>query len=410
MDRHINKSQQQKILHCFLLEPNIYISAVMTLKRKRDVSVEEIKEAVEKAYTKNETTMSKIVLDNNEIYFENMSETGCKVFIEQRDWVDILHENEKKTFKINEGELVRTFIIDGKDDSVCVFIMAHHIVGDGHSLVLLAQDILSCLAKETVEYKPLNNDNEEMLPSSVKCSFLVKAIINYLNRQWRKNGKIFTWEDYFKVHNKFWKNRQSHIEKTVISEELQEIKANSKRIGVTVNSYIIAKQMEKTPEYETVGIPISYRGKNRSLANKVIVIRMKYKYDKNISFEENAKKIHKIIQKILENPSKKYFISKSIKSFELGLMDGVLLAKHTGYQNKAAKKATGLMGMSEKNQTHLAVTNLGNIDLKTEYDSFRLQEFDAIAASMSTTKDVIALCTIENRMTICFSSVGKSGV
>ena len=171
MDKKVNKSQLQELLHYFLFDPNIYISAVMTLKRKSEVSVEKIKEAVEQAYTKNETTMSKLVLDHGEVYFENMSETGCKVFVDNRNWIDILHENEKKTFRINEGEFVRTFLIDGKEE-VRVFIMAHHILGDGQSLVLFAQDILSCLAGEEVEYRPLNNENEEMIPLDVKYPFL----------------------------------------------------------------------------------------------------------------------------------------------------------------------------------------------------------------------------------------------
>ena len=53
------------------------------------ILMQKIKNAVEKAYTQNETTMSKVVLDNGNTYFENMSETGCKVFVDQRNWQDI---------------------------------------------------------------------------------------------------------------------------------------------------------------------------------------------------------------------------------------------------------------------------------------------------------------------------------
>ncbi len=409
MERKINKSQLQELLHYFLFDPNIYIAAVMTLKRKGDVSVEEIKQAVEKAYTKNETTMSKLVLDNGEIYFENIPETGCKVFIDSREWVDILHENEKNTFRINEGELVRTFIIDGKDE-VRIFIMAHHILGDGQSLVLLAQDILSCLAGEDVEYKTLNNEDEEMIPSDIKYPFLKKAGIKLLNKQWEKTGKLFGWEDYYNIHEKFWKNRQTYVEKIVLSEDMQKIREKSKEMGITVNSYIVAKQFEKFPEYETVGMPISYRGNNRSLANKVTIIKVNYKYNTAISFEENAKKIHNIIKKTNENPAKKFFIAKSLGLFGFGLLDGALMAKYTGYKNEIAKSVVDIIGMSGKNKTPLGITNLGNLNLRTEYDSFEVAEFEAMAASMSTTKQVMALCTLNGRMNICLSRVKESGV
>lgn len=407
MDKKVNKSQMREVLHYFLSDPNIYISAVVTLERKRDISVELIKEAVENAYTKNETTMSKLVLDDGDVYFENMSETGCKVFIDSRNWPDILHENEKNTFKINEGEFVRTFIIDKKDE-VCIFIMAHHIFGDGQSLVLLAQDILSCLAREEVEYKTLDNENEESIPSDVKYPFLKKAGIKLLNRAWEKTGRAFTWEDYFDVHHKFWENRQTFIEKTTLLEEdVQEIREKSKKIGITVNSYIVAKQLEKNPEYELVGMPISYRGKNKSLANKVTIIKMKYKYNPAKSFEKNAIKIHKTIKKITDNPAKKFFIAKSLSLFGYGLLDGASMAKYAGYKNEIAEKVVYIIGMSGKNKVQLGITNLGNIGLKTEYDAFKVKEFEPHAASMSTTKDVIALCTLENKMNICFTCVKK---
>lgn len=404
MDRKINKSQLQELLHYFLFDPNIYIAAVMTLKRKKDVSAEEIKEAVEMAYTKNETTMSKLVLDNGEIYFENILKSGCKVFIDRREWVDILHENEKNTFRIDEGELVRTFIIDGKEE-VRVFIMAHHIFGDGQSLVLFAQDILSCLAKEEVEYRALNNEDQEAIPSDIKYPFLKKLGIKLLNKQWAKTGKLFGWEDYYNIHKKFWANRQNHVEKIVLSEDVQEIREKSKKMGITVNSYIVAKQLEKFQEYKIIGMPISYRANNRSIANKVTIIKINYKYNPAISFEENAKKIHQIIKKTNENPAKKFFIAKSLGLFGFGLLDGALMAKYTGYKNEIAESVVDIIGMSGKNKVQLGITNLGNIDLKTEYDAFEVEDFEPLAASMSTTKSVMALCTLKNKINICFSSV-----
>lgn len=406
MDRKINKSQLQELLHYFLFDPNIYIAAVMTLKRKKDVSAEEIKEAVEVAYTKNETTMSKLVLDNGEIYFENMPKSGCKVFIDRREWVDILHENEKNTFRIDEGELVRTFIIDGKEE-VRVFIMAHHIFGDGQALVLFAQDILSCLAKEEVEYRALNNEDQEAIPSDIKYPFLKKLGIKLLNKQWANTGKLFGWEDYYNIHKKFWANRQNYVEKIVLSEDVQEIREKSKKMGITVNSYIVAKQLEKFQEYKIIGMPISYRANNRSIANKVTIIKINYNYNPAISFEENAKKVHQIIKKTNENPGKKFFIAKSLGLFGFGLLDGALMAKYTGYKNEIAESVVDIIGMSGKNKVQLGITNLGNIDLKTEYDAFEVEDFEPLAASMSTTKSVMALCTLNNKINICFSSVRK---
>lgn len=407
MEKRVNKSQAQQLLHYFLFDPNIYVSVVMTLKKKSNISTNEVKLAIEKAYTQNETTISKVVLDNGEAYFENMSETGCKVYVDNRNWIDILNENEKKTFKINEGELIRSFITDG-DDEISIFIMAHHIVGDGSSLVIFAQDILSNLAGEEVEYKALNNEGIEPIPSKIKYPFKKKFGIKLLNGQWKKTGKVFDWADYYNIHEQFWKNRQTFIETTTIEEEeLLKIKDECKKLGITMNSYIVAKQLEKAPENRIIGIPASYRGSNKSLCNIVAAMKINYTYNTDISFEENAKEIHKIIKDSLEDPSKKYFVVKSFELFDYNLVDGALMARYAGYNNDMAKKMVDVIGMDGENKTQLGVTNLAKINLKSEYDTFKVQDFEVHAASMSTTKDVVSVCTLDNRMKLCSVKVKK---
>ena len=399
----VNKTQVQNLMHYFLFDPNIYPSLFITLKKKTDIKVEDVKKAVEKAYTQNETTMSKIVLENGEAYFENMPKTGCKVFFDQRNWMDIIHENEKKTFKINEGEFVRTFIIDGKDE-IRLLIMAHHIFGDGGSMVLFTQDILSNLAGERVEYKPLNNDNQEPLPKT-KYPFLKKLGIKLLNGQWKKVGKTFTWEDYFNVHEQFWKNRKSYIEPVTMTESLAEIKAKSKKLGITINSYITAKALQKNPEYQFIGMPTSTRGTNRSMSNKVAVMRFHFQYNAEKSFEENAKEVHQCIKNSLEDPNKRYFITQSILLFAPTLVDGAFMAHYTGYKNEIAEKMTGLLSMTKENKTHLGITNIGKINLKEEYASFEVNSVVAVAAPMSSTETALAVCTVKDNLSLCYNTV-----
>lgn len=83
------------------------------------------------------------------------------------------------------------------------------------------------------------------------------------------------------------------------------------------------------------------------------------------------------------------------------------MAKYAGYKNETAEKMISVMAMSGENKTQLGVTNLTNIKLKTEYDSFKVQDVKVLAASMATTRDVLAVCTFENKMNLCFSTVKK---
>ena len=59
-------------------------------------------------------------------------------------------------------------------------------------------------------------------------------------------GKTFTWEDYYDIHQKFWENRETHVSATTITEdELLLMKEESKKLGITTNSYIVAKLLKK---------------------------------------------------------------------------------------------------------------------------------------------------------------------
>ena len=64
-----------------LFEPNVYIS--MIVKLSGNLQSEEIEQAVYKAYEANETTMSRIVLEENgDAYYEKMGSSGCRFIID----------------------------------------------------------------------------------------------------------------------------------------------------------------------------------------------------------------------------------------------------------------------------------------------------------------------------------------
>lgn len=102
-----------------------------------------------------------------------------------------------------------------------------------------------------------------------------------------------------------------------------------------------------------------------------------------------------------------YLCNNHIARVKRILVDGALMAKYAGYKNETAEKMIDVIAMSGANKTQLGVTNLTNIELKAEYDSFKVQDFIFLAAPMSTTRDVVAVCTLENKMNFCYSTVKK---
>ena len=403
MEYKINKTQSQSMLHSFLFEPNVYMCLLASLKG--DVTAEEIEAAVKKAYTQNETTMSKVILEEKKVYFQNMPRTGCRVFRDNRSWQEIRKECEQNAFKINEGELFRTYIIE-EEKGYTLMMMVHHIAADGKAMVIVLEDILKNLAGRKVEFKPLTSEGSELIPADKEVAFPIMALIRCLNRIWQKTGKVFTWEDYFNIHEKFWKVWESEVRfESIGREELQQIKEMCKEKGVTVNSYMMAKILKKHPEYHNVCFPISLRRENRSITNRVLLVKTDFKYNVKKTFWENAEKLHNITRKFIENEDKKYDMALRVRWMDPGLLDSGLMYTFCGYQNKVSKLIAELIGYSGKRKTHLTVTNLTNLEINQDYGRFQVKSVAAIAPTMSAGKNVICIGTFDGKMTIAYTKM-----
>ena len=72
----MNTTQSQPLLHSFLFDPNSYMYLVVSLSG--ELTIKELVSAVEKAYTQNETTMSKVILENGNAYFPRCQEADVQ--------------------------------------------------------------------------------------------------------------------------------------------------------------------------------------------------------------------------------------------------------------------------------------------------------------------------------------------
>lgn len=378
-----------------LFEPNVYISIVV--KMSGDFLSEEIEQAVYKAYEANEATMSKIVLEENgSAYYEKLESSGCKFLIASRSWKELLYQSEKRPFTLNEGELVRTFLTK-ENEQLILFIHAHHLVGDGQSILILLNDIVNSLNKQSLTYKPMLSVDQNFLKKKEKLATSIKLYIKWMNQKWKKNAKVFTWDDYYWVHKKYWDEHVSEIEwKTYNIKELKE-KCSG---GITINSYMITELLREHPECEMVGIPISIR-EDEGMSNQTSGIAVKYKYNCKRTFEVNADKVHKSIYKKLKNTNMKYFILLFMERLCPSLIDAVLLQSHGCYQNKLTKKMAKVMGYIGDGGRDLGVTNLNKIDIPSIHERFVIKDIMFVPPKVSYAKKVVGISTYADTLTVC---------
>lgn len=391
-----------------LFDPNIYIG--IYAKVTGNPQTDKLVRAVKTAFCANESTMSKIVLDEDgSARYERMEESGCSVCITQKDWKTIVIENEKRTFRIDEGEMLRVFIISSYQEKG-IFIMAHHLAGDGKSIVYFLEDTMRALAGEKLVFKPLNLITDDMFPENSQVPFFYRLYAKRINRRWNKNACSFNWEDYKRIHSKYWENRSSNIiYRSFTAEEVHILREKAKSLGISVNSYIATAFLGANPENGCIGMAVDIReDHNRIMSNQASGISVDHHYSPRLSFEKNAKTVHKKVRRKLDRPVMRWFILRFLPLFEPALLDSVLFAAYDLYQNRISLKLAEIMGYKGEKTRELGITNLGRLDISDTYGDYGVKDLLFIPPVVSYARHIIGVVTMGDGMRISYHFMNDS--
>ena len=385
-----------------LFDPNIYIQFLIQITG--NPTTDELVLAVKAAFVANEATMSKIVLEQNgDAFYDKTLESGCKVTVCQDDWREISKQNEKILFAIHEGEFMRVFVI-ASNDEIFLFVMAHHLVGDGKSVNYFIEDVMTALSGESLVYKPMQFITKDTLPKQSEVNLPLKLYANGFNRRWKHIGRTFQWQDYYDIHEAYWRDHSSQIiYEYFSSEEIKRIRAHAKEIGVTVNSYLVTAFLEANRDNKTIGMAVDVRlDYNKSMSNQASGISVEHRYSDKVTFDENARRIHQKICYKLKRPAKKYFILQFIPLFIPSLIDSILLHTYGLYENKTSQKLAKVMGYTGKKPRELGITNLTKLDIPNEYGMYGLKNGLFIPPVVSYGKHIVGVSTMEDGMYISY--------
>lgn len=385
-----------------LFEPNVYIT--MCIELTGTVCPHRLTAAVKEAYQANEATMSRIVLEQGAACYERLPVSGCKVVITDKDWLELVRENEKLPFEIDKGELVRTFIIPADTDTR-IMIMAHHLAGDGKSILYLIKDIMNALAQKALVYKPLVLLQRDSF-SGARLSVSAELYARHCRRKWK--NCFFTWQDYYNLHNKYWETACSDIQyKTLSVSETEQIIEKAKQIGCSVNSCLVTMLLQKYQKKCEVGIPVSIReSKNEAMSNLTSGIRIRHLFDTKKTFAENAMQVDAKIRSKLR--SSRFFALQFLAALPATLIDAVLLNTHDCYSDRLARQTAKIMGYTGRTRD-LGITNLTVIDIPVHYGSCQIKNIIFVPPAVSYAHNIIGISTINGQMTFSFHHMIRRG-
>lgn len=355
--------------------------------------------------------MSRVSLDGRgRAFYEGMDESGCKVMETSEDWRTILEQQQKLPFALDKGELVRVFVAAASGEQSLV-VMAHHLAGDGKSLVYFIEDVMRTLAGERLEYKPLQLLSPASLPDSSRLPLAYRLYAHLLNYRWNRSGRTFGWQDYEHIHQSCWPKRHSVVVCEAFSaEEVRGLQEFAKSARVSVNSWIAAALLEADPAARTLGLAVDARQDgNRSMSNQATGISITHPFSHRLTFFQNAQMIHRKVRLKLGKPGLKYLIVRFMPLLEPGLIDSILMYTHGLYRSPITQRLAERMGYAGNKTRELGLSNLTRLDIPAVYGAYGLKQAVFIPPVVSYARRIIGVCTMEDGMTITchFMSDGR---
>jgi hypothetical protein len=363
----------------------------------------EMERAIYSAIQANEILNSKVILaPDGQAWYEKCENQKNIVTVSDQHWEDILHTQLRIRFHIEDGELIRFFILQ-QGDGTQILILAHHLAGDGKSIVYLIEDIMNALNGMHILYKEMRLLTTENLPKRSKIPLLMKPYINYYNSYWKRNRKVFSFHDIMTVHDIYWKQHKTVLRIEHFSNtELHQLRRKAKEVNVRLTSYIIAAFCESKIEGISTGLAVDGRADdNHCMGNQATGITVDYRYRKSLNLSQNARCIQKKIDRKLECTWKKYFVLKFMGSLDGTLIDAIYMHLAGVYRNHRIERFAKELGYGE-NANDFSITNLTKLDIPSQYGSYRIKDFLFVPPIISYGKRLIGIATLGDEMYITY--------
>ncbi|MBP5249748.1 MAG: hypothetical protein J6Z46_07065 [Lachnospiraceae bacterium] len=345
----------------------------------------------------------------NRFFYDVMAESQAEIAVHTAEVSgigapEVMREFERITARdfdlFKEGMLKVSAWPSGS--KTAILMVFHHLLADGRGALELAKEFADCYAmgKEPVyaEEKLISSASE--FPAGSELPFVSRMLVNRANRQWRKENRRLTFQEYHRFADEFLKNDPVTHDLSVVGEsELSGIAERCKKEGVTVNDHLLAKLFteEKT---NRIVIAADLRKTLKcyntgALGNYSTAFSVELKKHGDDVFTV-AKQVHEEVQKTVARPSSLYLVLQCYAALEPGLLDAAMMAARGNFSSKAAG-FIGKMFFHFDKAGGYSVTNLG----KTE--SASIEEAFFIPPASPAMKKTLGVLTMNGRMTVCSS-------
>ena len=339
------------------------------------------------AYYVRNDEISPADFENNRIAFEDNS------------WKDIILREEKKRFRIDKGEFLKAFVYEMNADGCGILFLMHHLGGDGKSLVYFIETFMKALSGEEPVFSEIRTIPAGNIKGKAALDRLGPAAVipKVYNKRWNMDDKKknFAFSDSDIAYKKYWKDRKSVITENVIPpEKVAMIKSKCKEWNIGFTAYITTAFLRRAGKKLDIGFAVDAREEeNRCMGNQATGISIKYKYNNDKSFRENALAVQELMDNKLEDPDDRNFILPFMASFEPSLVDAINLEHAGTFKSRTSNRLANILGYLKKTKD-LSITNLTRLDIPDVYGDLKVDYFSFIPPVISYGKNIIGFSTL----------------
>lgn len=280
--------------------------------------------------------------ESGKLYYCRHEELKIPVFKKDNAflWQDDYRDITRNGWNAFQESLLK-LIVYPASEAFEVILIAHHLLGDGRSILHLVCEFANCyLSGKTpalAEENLISSIDE--LPKGSQLSSVNQLIIGYANRKRKQERHTVSYEDYTKFETEFIANNPvSYPEEAWEPTKTEEVLRKCHEQVVSLNDYLIAEMMLKEKTNRVVAAVDIRRYLSRyqagALGNYASATAIEVS-SKSKDIWEIARFVSERIKKNISNPEKLMMILACYLNMEPELIDAAAISAMGGFHSKA---------------------------------------------------------------------------
>ncbi len=353
--------------------------------------------------------------DDGSIYYVHNTKHCPTIKLYSEDTNELIRSECKRSFLLSEECLLRLFINEC-GDHFSVVVVAHHMLGDARSILILLSDLLTLYGGGSVEAvnEPFLLSEAAELSEAAKLTTKQKFYVDYINAKWNKEKRLFSETEFNEVHTKFYKSRDVRFINFGFGKaDTERIHSQCMKHKVRMTSLLSACLLRSVNETLSdyfgndiqVNIPVSLKQEfdsipQRCIGNYCSIIGIKDTYKEVKDFWEATELFNTKMMNKLNDSTEKYLALNMMLAIDGTLQDAIKFSVFGDFNSLIAKQTAELLNFGRENY-NFDISNVGKTSINKNVGESELIDILYIPPIEASHMFSLGAIGFDNRLNLC---------